>query len=219
MPICQESVGAGVVGRQVAGRVATCGVALVVQNLRRRHIDVLPARLAEAITQVDVLHVHEIALVEARYLIEGGSAAATGTIRIASRRGVRWARSAPAGIPPSTGWISRTGRRRRACRRGSGWGGDAPTGKPTRRGRGSAVPTTPPSASVQPPPATVDAARSPLHIRVGDHHKLRLRRDLLDRAVHRGAVAQIAAGVQQPGVGIALQPLLPVRRPSNRYRR
>ncbi len=73
MPICQESVGAGVVGRQVAGRVAASGVTLVVQNLRRRHVYVLPARPAEAITQVDVLHVHEIALVEARHLIERGA--------------------------------------------------------------------------------------------------------------------------------------------------
>ena len=70
MPISQESVGARMVGRQVAGRVAAGRMALVVQNLRRRHVDVLPSGLAEAITQVDVLHVHEVALVEARYLIE-----------------------------------------------------------------------------------------------------------------------------------------------------
>src|SRR6202042_3541740 len=73
MPICQESVSAGVVGRQVAGRVAAGGVTLIVQNLRRRHLYVLPARLAEPITQVDVLHVHEIALVETRHLVESGA--------------------------------------------------------------------------------------------------------------------------------------------------
>src|SRR5829696_4046171 len=73
MAIRQESVGAGVVGRQVAGGVAAGGVTFIVQNLCRRHIDVLPAGLAETISQVDVLHVHEIALVEARHLIECGA--------------------------------------------------------------------------------------------------------------------------------------------------
>src|SRR3954468_3144130 len=72
MPICEESVGARMVGRQVASRVATGRMALVVQNLRRRHVHVFPARLGETITQVDVLHVHEIALVEAGHLIERG---------------------------------------------------------------------------------------------------------------------------------------------------
>src|SRR4030081_1846918 len=66
MPICEESVGARMMGCQVASRVATGRMALVVQNLRRRHVHVLPARLTETIAQVDVLHVHEIALIEAR---------------------------------------------------------------------------------------------------------------------------------------------------------
>jgi hypothetical protein len=48
-------------------------VALVVQNLGCRNVYVLPARLAETITEVDILHVHEIALVEARHLIERGA--------------------------------------------------------------------------------------------------------------------------------------------------
>ena len=72
MPISQESVGARVVGGQVAGGVAAGGVALVVQNLRRRNVHVLPTGPAEAISQVDVFHIHEVALVETRHLIEGG---------------------------------------------------------------------------------------------------------------------------------------------------
>jgi len=61
------------VGRQVAGRVAASRVTLVVQNLSGRHVYVLPSGPAETITQVDVLHIHKIALVEARYLIERGT--------------------------------------------------------------------------------------------------------------------------------------------------
>lgn len=61
------------VGSQVAGRVAASRVTLVVQNLRRWNVYVLPARLAEPITQVHVLHVHEVALVEAADLIECGT--------------------------------------------------------------------------------------------------------------------------------------------------
>jgi hypothetical protein len=72
MSISEESVGAGVMRRQVAGRIATSGMALVVQNLRRRHVHVQPTGLVEAISQVHVLHVHEIPLIEASDLIEGG---------------------------------------------------------------------------------------------------------------------------------------------------
>src|SRR6476661_5228152 len=74
MPICEKSVCAGVVRRQVAGRVPAGRVPLVVQDLRGRHVYVLPIRTAEPVSQVDVLHVHEIALVEATDLVERGLA-------------------------------------------------------------------------------------------------------------------------------------------------
>src|SRR5215212_602790 len=72
VPIGEESVGAAMVLGQVAGRFPAGGVTLVVQNLCRGHVDVLPAGLLEPVSQVDVFHVHEIALVEAAYLIECG---------------------------------------------------------------------------------------------------------------------------------------------------
>src|SRR4051794_16019937 len=68
--IREESVGAPVMRGQVAGRVATSGMTLVVQNLRRRDIHISPAGLDESISQVDVFHIHEVALVEAADLIE-----------------------------------------------------------------------------------------------------------------------------------------------------
>src|SRR4051812_13332104 len=57
--IREESVGAPVMRGQVAGGVATSGMTLVVQNLRRRNIHIAPARLDEPISQVDVFHIHE----------------------------------------------------------------------------------------------------------------------------------------------------------------
>ena len=58
------------VGGQVAGRVAAGGVAFGVQHLGGGHVDVLPACAAEPIAEVDVFHVHEVALVEAGHLGE-----------------------------------------------------------------------------------------------------------------------------------------------------
>src|SRR5699024_11220718 len=64
VPVRLEQVRAAVVRPQGElghrlGRVAT-----VVVDDRGRHVDVLPPGPREAVAQVDVLHVHEVALVE-----------------------------------------------------------------------------------------------------------------------------------------------------------
>ena len=182
MPISQESVGAGVMGRQVAGRIPTRRVPLVVQNLRRRHVHVLPARPAEAITQVDVLHVHEIPLVEARHLIESGPPQQQARARQPADGAFAGLLCAPAGRRPSTGWISRTVRPRRACRRGSGSAGAAPTGRPSRRDRGSAVRAHPARGQRAAASSSTSMLRGPpLHVGVGDDEELRVTRSRSSR--------------------------------------
>jgi hypothetical protein len=59
---------------QVAGGISTRRVPFVMQNLGVRHIHVEPTRPAESISEVDVLHVHEVALIEAADGIERGTA-------------------------------------------------------------------------------------------------------------------------------------------------
>ena len=60
--------------RQVAGRIPTGRVPLVVQYLGRRHVHVQPAGRGETISEVHVLHVHEVPLVEPPHLLESGPA-------------------------------------------------------------------------------------------------------------------------------------------------
>ena len=205
------------VGRQVAGRVPAGRVALVVQNLRRRHVHVLPAGLAEPIAEVDVLHVHEVALVEPD-ISSNAAAVATGTSRTTSRRGVRWARAAPAGTRPSTGWISTPGRPPRACRRGSGLAGASPTDTSRRPDHGSAGRAHRRVASVRRPPAGCRCCAAPTARRDWPRRRTRSRpmpQVFGDTEVHGAAVAQIGAGAQQPGVRIAVQRFFgcAVRRP------
>ena len=80
--IGQVDIGAVVVGAQVAGGLPAGRVALVVQDLRTGNVDVEPARPAQPVTEVDVLHVHEVALVESADLRRtpcGGPAGRTPT--------------------------------------------------------------------------------------------------------------------------------------------
>ena len=211
VPVCEESVGAGVVRRQVAGGVPAGRVTLVVQNLRRRHIDVLPAGLAEPITQVDVLHVHEVALVETADVIECGAAqqqAGSGQPADGTFAGLQPILAV--GGRPRVGLPQRADHRvhsaadqarqvpRRRVHRAVGIADQRP--ERTRAG--------PPRGRVQ---QHVDTARTPLHVRVGDHEKIRvleLVQVFRDSAVHRGSIAQVGAGAQQPGVRVPLDRLL-----------
>ena len=153
MPISEESVGAGVVGRQVAGRIPAGRVPLVVQDLRRRHVHVLPACRGETISEVHVLHVHEVALVEPRDLVESGPAQQQARPGQPADRAFAGLQALLAVGRPSTGSTSRSVRRRRACRRGSGSAGGAPTGRPSRRDRGSADRAPRRAATARRPPA------------------------------------------------------------------
>ena len=218
MPICQESVGAGVVGRQVAGWVATGRVTLVVQNLRRRHVYVLPARPPEAITQVDVLHVHEIALVEARHLIERGAPqqqARSGQPSDGAFAGLD--SFLPVFGRPGIGFPERAHDRVHAAADQARQDG-APTGTPSRRGRGSTVPAPRPSATVRRRPATRRCCGVPTARRGWRPRKLGLRRDLRDSAVHARCHSPDCRRCAAAGHWDSASPLLPAHRPSNRCR-
>ena len=173
VPISQESVGAPVVRGQVAGGVAAGGVTLVVQHLRRRDVYVLPARLAEPISQVDVLHVHEVALVEAADLIEGGAAQQqAGSRQPADRTFAGLEPVLPVGGRPRVGPPQRTDHRVHAA-------ADQAGQVPRRRVDRAVRVADQRAERCGPRPAArrleqrVDAAGAPLHVGVGDDEQVR----------------------------------------------
>src|ERR1700759_2398965 len=71
MPVGEVNVGAFVMSGQIARRLAGGGVTLVMQHFGAGRVDIEPAGPAHPVAEVDVLHVHEVALVEAADLLEG----------------------------------------------------------------------------------------------------------------------------------------------------
>ncbi|SKU75627.1 Uncharacterised protein [Mycobacteroides abscessus subsp. abscessus] len=64
MPVGLENIDAVVVRAQAARRIAPGRMAFRVYDLRAGRVYVLPAGACQPVTEVDVLHVHEVARVE-----------------------------------------------------------------------------------------------------------------------------------------------------------
>ena len=220
MPVGEVGVGAFVMRGQIARRFARGRVSLVVQHFRRRHIDVQPAGPAQPVAEVDVLHIHEVALVETADLFEGRRGAPAGTTRTASRPVARWAPAAPGDRSLTTGFFFHSGPST-ACmpprtRLGS-WRADGytdPSGSWTSGPRVARA--GPASRGVQ---QRVDAAPGPTAH--PDWPRRSTRRHLpasRDRAVHCAAVAEVGSGGEQPHAWIALDEQPAVSRPWSRCR-
>ena len=197
-------------GGQVAGRIAPGGVALVVQHLGRRHVHALPAGFAQPVAEVDVLHVHEVALVEAADLARtrerrtnrhdpdsqptGRSLGSSRSWRYARVHGLR-GQTGPttACMPPRT----RLGR----------WRADGytePSGSrisgPSAPARGQRVAASSSASMLPGPHCTSGLATITQSSTQGWSDFVKVR----DRAIHRGSVAEVGAGGEQPHVRIAL---------------
>ena len=190
--------------RQVAGRIPTGRVPLVVQYLGRGHVHVQPAGRRETISEVHVLQVHEVPLVEPPHVLESGPAQQqTGAGQPADRafaglQAVLAVRGRPrVGLPDRSD-------HGRACHRGSGWAGDAPTGRRCRRDRGSTDRAPRRAATCLRPPTWRRYCRGPTarrgwpRRRTRSHRGRRVGQVLGNGTVHGGAVAEVGAGAQQP---------------------
>ncbi len=196
------------VSTEIAGRFASGRVPLVVQNLRIGYVDVEPAHPAKTVTEIDVLHIHEVALVEAADRLKRRPAHQQTRSRQPTHRPfARLGALLAVGLRPGIAFPDETHHRVHPATDQAGQmpgrGIDRAVGVANQRAPG---PRARPASGGR--HQLIDAARPPDHIGVGDQDELLRRRHGRYGAIDRRAIPQVRAGAQQPGAWKTLDGLL-----------